>query len=53
MTGDSADVRHFYFPAESTILGVKALGPLETLINEQTLPGIMWKMPAATEDSWQ
>ncbi len=49
---DSAVVRDFYLLLRAAILGAKAVGHLKMLINTQTLPSIMGKMPAADWKQW-
>jgi hypothetical protein len=49
---DSASVREFYSLLRAAIKGAKAIGRLGLLINDQTIPKIMSKMPYTDWKEW-
>jgi hypothetical protein len=49
---DSAAVREFYSLLRAAIKGAKGLGRLSLLINDQTIPRIMGKMPYTDWKEW-
>jgi hypothetical protein len=49
---DSAAVREFYSLLRAAIKGAKAIGRLSLLINDQTIPKIMSKMPYTDWKEW-
>jgi hypothetical protein len=49
---DSAAVREFYSMLRATIKGAKGIGRLGLLINDQTIPRIMGKMPYTGWKEW-
>ncbi len=50
--GDSAAVREFYSLVRAAIKGARKIGRIELLINDQTIPKIMGKMPPADWKEW-
>ncbi len=51
-TVDSAAVREFYSLVRAAIKGARRIGRVELLINYQTIPKIMGKMPPADWKEW-
>ncbi len=49
---DSAAVREFYSLLRAVIMGAKGIGRLNLLINDQTVPKIMSKMPYTDWKEW-
>jgi hypothetical protein len=49
---DSSAVREFYFLLRAAIKGAKGIGRLSLLINDQTIPRIMGKMPYTDWKEW-
>jgi hypothetical protein len=49
---DSAAVREFYSLVRAAIKGARKIGRIELLINDQTIPKIMGKMPPADWREW-
>jgi hypothetical protein len=49
---DSATVREFYSLLRATIKGAKRIGRLGLLVNDQTIPRIMGKMPYTDWKEW-
>jgi hypothetical protein len=49
---DSAAVREFYSLLRAAVKGAKGIGRLSLLINDQTIPRIMGKMPYADWKEW-
>jgi hypothetical protein len=49
---DSAAVREFYSLLRAAIKGAKRIGRIELLINDQTIPRIMGKMPHVDWKEW-
>ncbi len=49
---DSSVVREFYSLLRAAMMGARKLGLLHRLINDQTLPGILAKMPANNWRQW-
>jgi hypothetical protein len=49
---DSAAVREFYSLVRAAIKGARKIGRVELLINDQTIPKIMGKMPHADWKEW-
>jgi hypothetical protein len=49
---DSAAVREFYSLVRAAIKGARKIGRIELLINDQTIPQIMSKMPPADWKEW-
>jgi hypothetical protein len=49
---DSGAVREFYTLLRSAMMGARKVGLLHWLINNQTLPGILAKMPANDWRQW-
>jgi hypothetical protein len=49
---DSAAVREFYSLVRAAIKGAKKIGRIEHLVNDQTIPRIMSKMPHADWKEW-
>ncbi len=49
---DSSEVREFYSILRAAIKGAKGIGRLDLLINDQTVPRIMGKMPYADWKEW-
>jgi hypothetical protein len=49
---DSAAVREFYSLVRAAIKGARRIGRVELLINDQTIPKIMSKMPHADWKEW-
>jgi hypothetical protein len=49
---DSAAVREFYSLLRAAIKGARRIGRIELLINDQTIPRIMGKMPHADWKEW-
>jgi hypothetical protein len=49
---DSAAVREFYSLVRAAINGARKIGRIELLINDQTIPKIMGKMPPADWKEW-
>jgi hypothetical protein len=49
---DSAAVREFYSLVRAAIKGAKRIGRIELLVNDQTIPRIMSKMPPADWKEW-
>jgi hypothetical protein len=49
---DSAGVREFYSLVRAAIKGAKKIGRIEILVNDQTIPRIMSKMPHADWKEW-
>jgi hypothetical protein len=49
---DSAAVREFYSLVRAAIKGARKIGRIELLINDQTIPKIMGKMPPADWKEW-
>jgi hypothetical protein len=49
---DSAAIREFYSLTRAAIKGAKGIGKLTLLINDQTIPKIMRKMPYTDWKEW-
>jgi hypothetical protein len=49
---DSSAVREFYSILRAAIKGARGIGRLSLLINDQTIPGIIGKMPYADWKEW-
>jgi hypothetical protein len=49
---DSGAVREFYSILRAAIKGAKSIGRLDLLVNDQTVPRIMGKMPYADWKEW-
>ncbi len=49
---DSAAVREFYSLLRAAIKGAKGIGKIELLINDQTIPKVMGKMPYIDWKEW-
>jgi hypothetical protein len=49
---DSSAIREFYFILRAAIKGAKSIGRLDLLINDQTVPKIMGKMPFSDWKEW-
>jgi hypothetical protein len=49
---DSGAVREFYSILRAAIKGAKGIGRLDLLVNDQTMPRIMGKMPYADWKEW-
>jgi hypothetical protein len=49
---DSAAVREFYSLLRAAIKGTKGIGRLSLLVNDQTVPKIMSKMPYTDWKEW-
>ncbi len=49
---DSGTVREFYSILRAAIKGAKGIGRLDLLVNDQTMPRIMGKMPYADWKEW-
>ncbi len=49
---DNGAVREFYFLLRSAVLGARKAGLLHRLVNDQTLPGIMARMPVGDWKQW-
>jgi hypothetical protein len=49
---DSSAVREFYSLLRAAMMGARKAGLLHQLINDQTLPGILAKMPANDWRQW-
>ncbi len=49
---EHAAIREFYSLLRAAIIGVRGVHLLPELINEQTLPGIMSRMPPGNWKQW-
>jgi hypothetical protein len=49
---DNSAIREFYLIPRAAIKGAKSIGRLDLLVNDQTLPKIMGKMPFADWKEW-
>ncbi len=49
---DNGAIREFYSLLRAAMMGARKAGLLNQLINDQTLPGILAKMPPADWRQW-